>query len=243
MLVTLPDSALYLSRLLLATLGMRVSCYNTERIPPAHALLLVSNHRSALDAPLLMSALNRPIRFACHHYMEQVPILREVVRQFGCLPLGAANGTQQQFFQQATQVLRSQQTVGIFPEGGVPMVQLTRPESMGKFQRGFAHLALRSLVPGLTVLPVAIASHQETVHQTIPLQLLQWFDPSEPLFARPGWHPMVVYHQVSVRIGRPYQITFAQSLRSQAKLRKEAVADLTAYCQDEIACLLAQSYP
>ncbi|WP_318528530.1 1-acyl-sn-glycerol-3-phosphate acyltransferase [Plectonema radiosum] len=50
--------------------------YYEERIPQDASVLVVSNHRSFMDAPVLMEALSNPIRFACHHYMGQVPIMR-----------------------------------------------------------------------------------------------------------------------------------------------------------------------
>jgi 1-acyl-sn-glycerol-3-phosphate acyltransferase len=230
---------LQISRLMLLSLGTRQAVYHVDRIPPPERpVLVVSNHRSFLDAPLLMAALNRSIRFACHHYMTQVPLLREFVQQFGCVPLDPANSRQQGFLQQAGQILQSQQIVGIFPEGGKAIVELTPPNQMWKFQRGFAHLALRSPVAELDILPVAIAVRQETVHHPIPLQLFHWFDPSEPLFARPGYHPLVIYHQASVLIGRPYRITQSDRQQYRGKSAKMVVDKLTDYCQTEIANLL-----
>ncbi len=108
---------LQFSRLLLAALGTRLYTQHQDRIPQAGPVLIVSNHRSFLDAPLLMAALNRPIRFACHHYMGQVPVMRDIVEKMGCFPLDLPEHRQQTFFNQAVQLLRSQQVVGLFPEG------------------------------------------------------------------------------------------------------------------------------
>ncbi|MBW4621068.1 MAG: 1-acyl-sn-glycerol-3-phosphate acyltransferase [Cyanosarcina radialis HA8281-LM2] len=233
------NDPLLLSRLMLLSLGTRQSLYHADRIPPPERpVLVVSNHRSFLDAPLLMTALNRSIRFACHHYMKQVPILRELVQQFGCVPLDPTNSRQQGFLQQAGQLLQSQQVVGIFPEGGKAIVEVTPPDRMWQFQRGFAHLALRSPVPELDILPVAISVSEETVHYSLPLQVFHWFDPSEPLFDRPGFHPLVVYHQASVLIGRPYRITERDRQQYRGKSAKIVVDNLTDYCQSEITSLL-----
>ena len=213
--------------------------YYGDRVPRTGALLVVSNHRSFMDAPLLMAALNRPIRFACHHYMGQVPVMREVVAQLGCFPLEGTEQRQQSFFQRSNQLLKTQQAVGIFPEGAQPMVKHTQPEQMGDFQRGFAHLALRAPVQDLAVLPVAIAATQEAVNSAVPLRLLSFFDPSEPLFSQSGWHPMVVYQRATVLVGRPYWISASDRIHYR-KHAKSIVSNLAYKCHSEIVTLLNQ---
>lgn len=233
---------LFISQQLLALIGTRTFVYHQDRVPRDSAILVVSNHRSFVDAPLLMAATDRSIRFACHHYMGQVPVLREFVTRLGCFPLDEPGQRQRSFFHKATQLLQAKQAVGIFPEGTEPMVQLTHPKAMGEFQRGFAHLALRAPIQDLAILPVAIASHGEATTSPFPLKLLSWFDPSEPLFDQPGWHPMVLYQHVNVFIGRPIWITNSQRQDYQGKQAKSLVTDLTHHCQTEINDLLRSSF-
>lgn len=235
-------SPLLLSQQLLTVLGTQVFFHHQDRIPDRNATVAISNHRSFMDAPLLMAALNRPVRFACHHYMGQVPILRDFVTRFGCFPLDAPEQRQQSFFHQAVQLLQSQQVVGIFPEGAESMVHLTQARQMGLFHRGFAHLALRAPVQDLAVLPVAIVAQQETTNFPFPLKLLGWFDPSEPLFQQAGWHPMVVYQRVDVLIGKPFWVKQTHRQSYQGKQAKAVVTDLVNYCQDEIIELLRYGY-
>lgn len=234
------DSPLQISRLLLTGLGTQLQVHYGDRVPTTGPLVVVSNHRSFMDAPLLMAALNRPIRFACHHYMSQVPVMREVVAQLGCFPLEASEQRQQSFFRRSIQLLQTQQIVGIFPEGAQPMVQYTPPGHVGEFQRGFGHLALRAPVPDLAVLPVAIVATQEAVNSAVPLRLLSFFDPSEPLFDQAGWHPMVIYQRATVLVGRPYWIRAIDRDRYQGKCARSSVADLTHKCHSEIETLLHQ---
>ncbi len=77
-------SPLEISQWLLAALSTKIFRYYEDRIPQDASVLVVSNHRSFMDAPILMAALSNPIRFACHHYMGQVPIMREIVTGLGC---------------------------------------------------------------------------------------------------------------------------------------------------------------
>lgn len=231
---------LHFSRLLLAALGTRLYTHHQDRIPRVGPVLIVSNHRSFLDAPLLMAALNRPIRFACHHYMGQVPVMRDIVEKMGCFPMDRPQQRQQTFFDQAAQLLQTQQVVGLFPEGAEPMVKRTSPRQVGTFQRGFAHLALRAPVQDLVVLPVAIASDAEAINAAFPLKLLSLFDPSEPLFSQEGWHPMVVYQRVNLLVGRPCWIRPVQRKHYQGKQAKALVTELTQQCHTEIQALLRQ---
>lgn len=228
-----------ISRCFLAGLGTQMFLYREDRIPQESPVLVVSNHRSFLDPVVLTAALGRSIRFACHHYMGQVPVVRELVTSFGAFPLEAPELRQQHFFAQATALLQNREMVGVFPEGAEPMVQLTVPNAVGKFQRGFAHLALRAPVRDLAVLPVAISTIEEqSVRSAIPLKLLSLFDPSEPLFDRAGWHPVIVYKRVNILVGRPYWITVDRQQQYRGKQAKAVVAELTQHCHGEIAQLL-----
>jgi 1-acyl-sn-glycerol-3-phosphate acyltransferase len=234
----LPSHPLHIARQILTLAQVHVFYEHQERVPRCGALLVVSNHRSVMDAFVLMVALNRPIAFACHHYMGQVPLLREIVTQMGCFPLDDPQHRQQSFFRQATQCLQSQQAVGIFPEGGLPMVQVTPQNQLATFQRGFAHVALRTLQSDITILPVAIAPQDESTTPFLPFDVFRWFDPSEPLFQRQGWHPLALYHRVDVRIGQPLTISAREREHYRGKQAKSQVDSITHYCQQEIQAML-----
>jgi 1-acyl-sn-glycerol-3-phosphate acyltransferase len=235
------NSPLEISRALVAALSTQMFRYYEDRIPQDASVLVVSNHRSFMDALILMAALSNPIRFACHHYMGQVPVMREIVTgQLGCFPLEETQNRQQSFFSQSQVLLQSKEMVGVFPEGTEPMVKFTVPNMVGEFQRGFAHLALRADVQDLAILPIAIASLEEVNTSGFPLKLLSLFDPSEPLFNQSGWHPLVLYRRVAVLIGRPYWITPQHHQKYHGKQARTVVAELTEHCHGEISTLLRQ---
>jgi 1-acyl-sn-glycerol-3-phosphate acyltransferase len=235
-----PAEPLFVSQQFLATLGTKISVSRQDRIPHDSAVLVVSNHRSFMDAALLMAALKLPIHFACHHYMGRVPIMGEIVDRLGFLPLDEPKQRYNTFFDRASLVLQNRQALGIFPEGTMPMVHETAPNSIGEFQRGFAHLALRAPVENLIILPVGIAARQELNTSLFPVRWLQLFDPSEPLFDRPDWHPLVLYHQVQVSIGEPIVITAAEKQGYHGRQAINWVRELTDRCQREIISLVAK---
>ncbi|MFP4219038.1 MAG: lysophospholipid acyltransferase family protein [Phormidium sp.] len=239
------ENALQLSRGLLGSLGTKFFLYHENRIPESASLVIASNHRSILDAPVLMAALNRPIRFACHHYMGQVPLMRDVVTGMGAFPLDDAQRRQQSFLRQGSALLAQGQSVGVFPEGTQPMVSQTEARSLRPFHRGFAHLALqfasRHPRQEVAILPVALLGLEEQTYQPVPLRLLRMFDPSEPLFDRPGWHPMVVYKRLTVAVGHPYWIRQSDRQSYQGSQGKATVKRLTQTCHDDILNLLRQT--
>jgi 1-acyl-sn-glycerol-3-phosphate acyltransferase len=231
---------LQLSRSMLSAVGAKVSLHHPERIPANCRLIVVSNHRSLLDAPLLMAAMNRPVRFACHYYMSRVPLLREMVSAMGAFPLDAPQNRQKQFFRQSLEILQSRQIVGIFPEGAHPMVQVKAANQLSPFHRGFAHLALRAPVHDLAILPVAIAPTEEERHHLAPLKLFSLFDPSEPLFNCGGWHSAIIYRQVQLFFGSPLWID--EDLQQQYRGRHGGplAQKITQLCWDQIADLMPQ---
>lgn len=236
----IPDLPLHLSRLLINAAGTTASYHFIERIPAAHRIIIVSNHRSFLDVPLLMTALNRPIRFACHYYMSRVPGLREAVLAMGAFPLDAPQQRHKDFFEKAVSLLHANEVVGIFPEGAEPMVHSATPNQLSAFHRGFAHLAMRADVGDVAILPVGIASLQEQTSNLAPLTLFKLADPSEPLFDRGGWHHSVRYQHARVLVGKP--IWVKDKLREQYYGRRGGLLarEITSACQNQIVELIHQ---
>ena len=235
------DYPFWLSKAVLNAVGTELSVVHGERVSDPKSLIVVSNHRSFLDPFVIMAALNHSVRFACHRYMSKVPGLSEVVKGLGCFSLDLTKPDQDKLFAPPF-LLSPTQWLGVFPEGGKPMVKPTQPHEMGAFQRGFAHLALRSQMQPLGILPVAIASHVEVQESTIPLQVFSWFDPSEPLFQQSGWHPAILYRRVSLQIGSPIWITPEQRAQYHGRQAKTVAMDLTQAAQSQVAALLAEGY-
>ena len=229
-----------LAQSLISAVNLNLTHSYSDRIPQDIPTIVISNHRSFLDAPILIKTIPNTLRIACHHYMGQTPVVRDIVDALGCFPLGEANHRQKEFFEQASRLLTCRQWVGLFPEGTKPMIEPTAPDEINQFHRGFAHLAWKAPVPNLAVLPVAIASLSETNYPSIPIRWLQQFDRHEPFFERPGLHPMLIYHRAHVSIGRPYLINAERKQEYKGKQAKQLALELTNYCQDRITDLLRE---
>lgn len=229
-----------LARLMLSFFRVQNSVHHAERIPASDPVIVISNHRSFLDAALLLVAIPGSLRIACHHFMGQTPGLKQFISLLNCFPLGSNEQGQQNLFRKAQQILQEDQWLGIFPEGAMPMVEPPLCDQVGKFQRGFAHLACRLKVDNLTILPVAIASLEEKQYQTLPIRWLTKLDSSELIFQREGLHPVVIYKHVKLIIGHPQRITQTQKQSYHGKQVKQVVSDLTSSCQQQIAELLKE---
>lgn len=228
-----------ISQLLLDSFSVDMEIKNQEKIPQETTVIAVSNHRSFMDALILIQALDKPISIACHHYLGQMPIMRELVTKgLGCFPLAKPPQRARQFLKQGSKLLQNQQSLGIFPEGAYPMVKLTPPNQLGKFEPGFAHLAFKAPIENLAILPIAIFSCAETVSWTFPLKFFQLFDPSEELFNNLELHPVVVYEQVIVEFGNPYWVTPQHRSEYRGQNRKKLANQLSDYCYNEITQLL-----
>ncbi len=194
---------------LLGLLGVKVTVQNLEHLPKSSPksspLIIVCNHRSFLDPFLLTSFLNTPINFVCHRYMGNVPVLREILQTCGGFPLSDEDWYPD-LLQHASDLLDRGKTIGIFPEGASPMLNTPASKDLRPFYRGFAHLALQATVPDVQILPVAICSQLEWQCPAVPLSLLRQIDPLEPLFKTDGWHPVVLYQEVIIRLGQPFAI-------------------------------------
>lgn len=209
-------SPLDLAHWMLTAFGTEVRVRHRERLPEKGCLLVVSNHRSFLDAPLMVWGLHQPLHFVCHHYLGQVPVVNELVRQIGGFHMGPGGRGWPQLFSQAGEFLRRGSDVVIFPEGAELITRTSSPGQGGTFRRGFAHLAMRSGIENLLIVPVSIVSHREASGPLVPLWLLGLFDRSEPTFQRAGWHPYVIYEHVELVVGEPRPVSDEELRRYRA---------------------------
>ena len=116
-------------------------------VPMEGALVVVANHGSHLDPPLLGHALGRPVAFMAKAELFRIPLLGPIIRACGAYPV-ARGASDREAIRTATDRLEQGWATGVFIDG-------TR-QSDGRVnqpQPGAALLAARAGVP---LLPVAI---------------------------------------------------------------------------------------
>src|SRR5262249_53931465 len=99
----------------------RVRVHGREYIPATGAALLVCNHRSHLDAGLLLAAQKRRIRFLIWAPFVRLPGLRWLLRLADVIPIDGASGPRAilQSLRAASDALARGELVCIFAEGGI----------------------------------------------------------------------------------------------------------------------------
>lgn len=132
-------------RTLGVTLPLRVT--GTENVPPSGPLIVVANHLSNADPPILIVAFPRPLFFMGKSELFRNPILGWIVRKFGGFPVERGTADRAAL-RHALKVLNEGIAIGIFPEGGRSKTGALRP--------GLPGVGLLALQSGSPVLPVGL---------------------------------------------------------------------------------------
>jgi len=85
-------------------------------LPRSGPLIVVSNHASHLDPPLLANAARRPVAFMAKEELFRVPVLKQVITLYGAYPV-RRGGVDRKALQAAQQALGRGWAVGIFLNG------------------------------------------------------------------------------------------------------------------------------
>lgn len=137
------------SRIALAVAGCRVSVRGVERLGPG-PYLFVANHGSNLDIPVLLAALDVPLRFLATGGLYRIPVVGRFMRAVGMIePVHHGRPADRPgLVDQARTVARLGRSVFVFPEGG-----RTRTGELLPFRKGTFTLAVAL---GLPIVPVAV---------------------------------------------------------------------------------------
>jgi 1-acyl-sn-glycerol-3-phosphate acyltransferase len=136
-------------------LGIRLDVEGLDRLDRKVPYVFMSNHLSFLDAPLLVTVIDRPVRFVAKRFVFRIPVLGQGMHFSGYVPLdkeGVGEGRKR--IARAVDLIRDKgYSFLVYPEG-------TR-SGEGKllpFRRGGFFLALAAGVP---IVPVSIRGTYE----------------------------------------------------------------------------------
>ena len=129
----------------------RVRHFGLDAIPERGGALIVCNHVSYVDAPLLAGAVRRPIRFVMYKGIYDIPVLNFIFRTGRAIPI-AGEREDPAAYQSAFAAIREGLAAGdllcIFPEG-----RLTGDGEIGVFRKGVERIVEETPVP---VVPMAL---------------------------------------------------------------------------------------
>ena len=129
--------------------GVRYRVRGLENLPPDGRYVVISNHSSHVDGPVLILALPEPIYFVIKQELTRVPIWGWTVLRVGFIPIDRSDSQRaRDQMRAAADTVRAGRVVLVFPEG-------TRAphDGMLPFKKGGFHLAVDAGVP---IVPVAV---------------------------------------------------------------------------------------
>lgn len=123
-----------------------------DRIPRDCPLLLVSNHQSFADPPLLGVATPRQVEFMAMAELFRRPLLARLIRAIGTFPVDRSR-VDHTAAREAIRRLRNGRCVAVFPEGGIRVGEKSVLGGQPQVRPGAETLAL---LGGAVVMPVII---------------------------------------------------------------------------------------
>jgi 1-acyl-sn-glycerol-3-phosphate acyltransferase len=166
------------ARMLLRIAGARVRVEGLDRIAPGSSYVIVANHLSFMDIPVILAHMPVEIRFLAKRSLFKVAFIGTHLRRAGHLPVEREEARASlKTMTEAGQIVRDRGiSVLIFPEGG------RSPNQMRKFREGAAYISIKAGVPAV---PVGL----DGTRQILPMGSIH---------VKPG--------QVALRIGDPIPV-------------------------------------
>ena len=129
-------------------LYFRLDLRGTEHIPAHGGLLIVPNHQTYADPPLVTIPVRRPVYYMAWSRLFDIPVFSKLIRLLRAFPV-EIESRDARATREAVRLLQGGAALMIFPEG-----ERTTDGDVGRFKPGAFRLAVSLGVP---VLPVTIA--------------------------------------------------------------------------------------
>ena len=144
------EMARFWSKILLAIAFVRVETEGMEKLDPGSSYVLVSNHSSYYDTPVILANIPLQFRFFAKQELFQIPFLGTHLKRAGHFPVvfDDPRASLKSMLDGARQIKDRGISVLLFPEGGRSL------DSLEEFKEGAAHMAIKAGVP---LVPIGIA--------------------------------------------------------------------------------------
>jgi len=142
------------ARMLLAISGVKVRVEGLENIVAEGSYVIVPNHLSYMDTPVLLAHIPVQFRFLAKQSLNVVPFIGYHLKRAGhiAVPRDDARASVRTLAEAARIVRERGVSVLVFPEGG------RSPAALEEFKEGAAYIAIKAGVPAV---PVGIVGTRE----------------------------------------------------------------------------------
>ncbi len=138
------------AKVIVKAAGVRVHAEGVETLDRQGVYILIANHASYMDIPVLLATLPLEIRFMAKRSLFRVPFMGWHLHRAGHIPvfLDEPRAALRTLSDAARIIREAQVSVIWFPEGGREL------KGLGEFKEGPAYMALKA---GVTVVPIGLA--------------------------------------------------------------------------------------
>lgn len=134
--------------------------YGVENVPQTGGLVIVSNHASYFDPPIVSNCVCRPVAYMAKEELFKIPVLAQAIKLYGAYPVSRGTADRAAI-KYALEYLENGWAVGVFLEG-----TRTRDGRVHDPKRGAALLAAKAKVP---LLPVSLWGSEKIVQPGTPI--------------------------------------------------------------------------
>jgi 1-acyl-sn-glycerol-3-phosphate acyltransferase len=144
------------SRIMLATVGARVTYHDPERAHERAPCVFIANHQSMIDIWVMFAVIPLSTRFVAKHELFRIPVFGWALSSCGCIAIDRSNRREAlRSLRAAADQIRAGRSVVLYPEGSRSRDGRLRP-----FKKGAFHLALQAGVP---IVPVVITGSNDVM--------------------------------------------------------------------------------
>ena len=94
----------------------RIKIYGTQNVPKSGGAIVVSNHASYFDPPVLSNCVGRPVAFMAKEELFKVPVFKQGIELYGAYPVKRSTGDRAAL-RATTKALESGWIAAIFLQG------------------------------------------------------------------------------------------------------------------------------